>query len=223
MSGISSKIFRPSEIVDYSSMIITNYEKKYPNSGIMARPFVGFKILMVDADAYVGSAEERIRYLEKYVGKILENTACFLRETNKHIMSDGFWLVSLPVPVSQLRSNSVNQMQRILRAMEGLNNQFNISFTGRVEINVSGRCTVAETAEALNNILIPDEDMQYLIRPNYTAYNLGKVIPINDHFQLLRTSWDMTRYTGSYDAPPNPKAMLDKMVQLAYNISPVFC
>lgn len=214
MGTLSSHIFSPSEIVDYASMIKSHYEK--PNPAIMVTPFVGFKILMTDEDAIKGTGETRMRYLEQHIGKVLEDTGCFLRETNNQLMPNGFWLVSMPVPVTQLRSPNADQIGRIIRAVNDLASVFNICFAGRTEVNVSGRCTVPDTESALSNILISTDDTEYLMRPKHSAYSVGNVIRINDLYMLLRTSWDLSRFVGY------PDSLGEKMLQLAYNISPIF-
>ena len=58
-----NKIISPSEIVDYSNLIISQYERRSP--GILhSHPFVGLKLLLKDLDAYRGTGRERISYLE---------------------------------------------------------------------------------------------------------------------------------------------------------------
>ena len=214
--SIGSKIYTPSEIIDYSSMIITNYEKTESGPSVMTYPFVGFKILMTDDAMSYGDAAPRMKYLDQHVGKILIDTGCFLRETNNDIMPNGFWLISLPVPLYHLHSSRANQIERIVEALEKLGRIFNINFSGRVEINVSGRCTVADTEFALNNVMIPPEDMALLIRPQRSAYNLGKVIRINDLYMLVRTTWDLTHFMGNYHA------LGEKLLSLSYNISTLY-
>ena len=208
-----NKIISPSEIVDYSNLVISQYERRSP--GILhSHPFVGLKLLLKDLDAYRGTGRERISYLESCIGKILPGTGCFLRETNNNLMPDGFWLVTLPVPLYQLNDRNVNQLGRMLGVLSVLERDFNIVFQGRIEINVSGRCAVVDTERRLSAIYIPNHLMQFHSRPENSAYSLGTVIRINPGFMLFRTNWNV----GNMDKP----GVVDTILQVSNNISSIY-
>ena len=221
MSNLGSKIVPSSGIIDYSSLIISRYENQNPS--IMRKPFAGFKFLMFDEDGVKGDKASRYSFINTHIGKIMGNTGCILRECNHEIMPNGFWLVSLPVPVSQLRGTEMSQMNRIKYIIRALENSFNIRFMGRTEINISGRCTVAEIPDVLANILISQEDEENRLKPPASSpYNIGRVIPINSYYHMIRTSWDLSRYAECYEHPTMVNELGDKVVQLSYNISSAF-
>lgn len=209
-----NKIISPTEIVDYSNLIISQYERRWPGI-LQSTPMVGLKVLLKDMDAFKCPGSERIRYLEAYLPKILGGSGCFLRETNNNLMPDGFWLVTLPVPVIQLNDRIVNQLGRMLGVLSILERDFNLVFHGRIEINVSGRCTVADTERRLNQVYISNTLMQFHSRPENSAYTLGNIIRINPGFMLLRTNWDL----GNMN---NREAIVDTILQLTNNISTIF-
>lgn len=207
-------IVGPSEIISYSDAIINAYEKKNPR--VMKSPFVGFKILMNDNDARKGTGEQRMRYLDQHIGKVIGGTGCFLRETNASLMPTGFWLVSMPVPLTQLSDYTAGQMERIMSNVVSLEDVFNMSFMGRVEINVSGRCTVPATERSLKRVFIPKEFEDLSMKCKGSPYTLGNIVRINDEYMVMRTNWNMEKYRGYYDS------LGDAMLQLAHNISAMF-
>ena len=214
MNGFYGKILSPTEVVDYSGMIINNYQRRSRDGSIMNTPFVGFKILMRDGDAFKGPSPERIRFLETFTPRVLSGSGCFLRETNNSIMPDGYWLVTSPVPITQLNDYENNQMNRILSVVKHLESSFNFVRQGRCEINVSGRCTVAETEARLRNVYIPEDLKRLHMTTEGSAYTLGSVLRINHKYALVRSSWNFSSLTD--------QGMKDVLLQMTYNISGMY-
>lgn len=197
------KVISPSEIIDYSGLIIAQYERRFP--GILnAQPLVGFKVLLRDLDAFKAPGQERIRYIETYLPKILHGQGCILRETNNNVMADGFWLITLPVPITQLNDTVVNQVGRLTQVMGILERDFNIVPQDIVEVNVSGRCTVADTDARIANVIIPENIRPMHMQPENWSCRLGTIIRINDGFMLMRTRWNM----GNLDVHQRKENML---------------
>ena len=187
----TQKILHPGEVFPYSEMVFNNYER--PNPGILAAtPFVGFKIRMTDFDAYKAQPGVRISFLEHNIRDILVGNGCMLRETHPQDATDGFYLITLPVPTLQLDNYNCNQLGRIGEVINLLDAQFNISANPYFEINISGRCPIEETPDRLSTIRIPRNYKDMFI-PQESAFNAGKVIRINNEYALLRTQWDMSR------------------------------
>ena len=185
-----NKVLSPSEIIDYSNLIINNYERRAPGL-LNTTPMVGFKVLFKDLDAYKAPGAERLRFIETYLPRILNGNGCILRETNNNSMPDGFWLITLPVPITQLNDPVVNQIGRMLSVMDVLSREFNIVPVGMTEVNVSGRCTVLDTDNRIASVVIPEPLVQIHCPPENWSCKLGTVIRINDGFMLLRTRWNM--------------------------------
>jgi hypothetical protein len=183
------RILGPFEVVDYSGLIMKQYLNRPGAIKTLDRiPFVGYKILLKDFDAGKRRDSERIQYLEQYLVPRLAGTGCFLRETNNEIMNDGFWLVTMPVPIVQL-TGQMNQLGRIMGVINMIETNFNMKRQGRIEINVSGRCAVTDTPQALSQIHVPRQYETMLIKPENSAYRIGNVVRINNEFMVLRTSW----------------------------------
>lgn len=195
-SSYTQKILQPDEVFPYSEMVMTFYERHNP--GILAAtPFVGFKIRLTDYDAYKTAPRARFEFLEPRLRNALDGTGCLIRETHKSDSIDGFYLISLPVPIQQLDDINCDQLSRIGDVLRVLDQNFNISPNPYYEINISGRCTVSETADRLSTIRIPRNYKDMFI-PQNSPYNAGRVMRINNNYMLLRTQWDMSEY-GSFN------------------------
>jgi len=131
------------------------------------------------------SPADRIRQIDMNLG-ILRGKGCIIRETSSS-MPDGFWIISMPVPRSQVNT-AINNLMDVIVSME---QYFGIVRHGLFEINVSGRCNIAETERCLSALTIPMRYMSALIEPTETAIRLGHVIRINDNFMVLRTRWNL--------------------------------
>ena len=187
----TQKILHPSEVFPYSEMVFNNYERQNP--GILAAsPFVGLKIRMTDFDAYKAQPGVRISFLEHNIRDILVGNGCIMRETFPQDATDGFYLITLPVPINQLDNYNCNQLGRIGEVLNLLDAQFNISANPYFEINISGRCPIAETPDRLSTIRIPRNSRDMFIHQD-SPFNAGRVIRINNEYALLRTQWDMSR------------------------------
>lgn len=198
-----NKIVGPSEIIDYSGLIINQYDRKNPWL-LNTTPMVGFKVLMRDMDAFKAPGNERIRYIESYLPQILTGNGCILRETNNNAMPDGFWCITLPVPITQLCDPIVNQIGRMSNVMKVLERDFNIVPADIVEVNVSGRCTVADTDFRIASVIIPENIRMMHQQPENWSCRLGTVMRINEGFMLLRTRWNM----GNLDEYHRKETML---------------
>lgn len=174
----------PTEIIDYSSIVVG----RYPSAAVQMEPFIGIKVLVRDTNASYMSPHDRMMQIEQNLG-FLRNTGCIIRETSAK-MPDGFWVISMPVPRSQI----VQQIQNINNVLGTLEQYFGIvKHQGIVEINVSGRCLPQDTERCLRNLIIPDIFNNLLVSPENTPYKIGHVLRINDTFMLLRTRWHLNR------------------------------
>lgn len=190
-NNYTQHILHPEEVFPYSEMIMMNYE--HQNPGIISMtPFVGLKIRLTDLDAYKMGPPARITFLERNMRNILSGNGCMLRETRPVDSMDGLYLISLPVPIHQLDDYNCNQLSRFGEVLYLLDTQFNIVANPYFEINISGRCAVAETADRLSTIRIPNNYKDMFI-PQESPYNAGRVIRINNNYMLLRTQWDMSK------------------------------
>lgn len=215
MFDFYKRIARPTDVVEYSNMILQQYERNFPGI-VNSSTFVGFKILLKDMDAFLKPGVERIKYLETYFPDLLRGTGCFIRETNNRLMPDGFWLITLPVPIHQLCDPNINQVGRMFWVLDVLEKQFNIVRQGRLEVNVSGRCTVADTATRLESLHIPSQYEPMLVHPQHSAYSVGIVHRISNTHMLLRTTWAIDNIIGNNDQ------IIDLMLSMSNYISGIF-
>jgi hypothetical protein len=185
IENYQSHILKPTEIVDYSAELMNGVRPET----IQMEPMIGFKLLTKDMNAGTAPSQAaRFQYLEMNLG-FLKDTGCIIRETQPIESPDGFWIISFPVPISQLAT----QLMSITRVMDFIAANFGIVSMDSVEINVSGKCRVGETEWRLANVNIPAQIRQSLIEPSNTPYKLGHIIRINDDFAMLRTMWDWRR------------------------------
>ena len=179
------RVLRPSEVVDYSSAV----KQAYPPYAIQSEPFIGLKVLCKDTMAFVLDPPSRIRQIEANLG-FMRGKGCLIRETSQ-TMPDGFWIITMPVPRSQI-AQQFNNLMEVLAILE---QHFSIVRCGIIEINVSGRCSIAETERCMMGLTIPQRYSEALVVPDNTPYRYGHLIRINDNFMCLRTRWDLTRQT----------------------------
>ena len=187
IENYQNHILKPSEMVDYANEIIHTVKPET----IQMEPMTGFKVLMQDTNAYRTPQAIRFQEIESKLG-FLKNTGCLIRETPMEQSTDGFWVISFPVPVSMLAT----QVTNITKVIDILVQYFGIVPSNIVEINVSGKCRDGELEWRMRNVNIPQTTRQNLIEPNDTMYRLGHIARINEEFAMLRTMWDW-RQTGS--------------------------
>lgn len=178
-----SRVLGPTEPVDYSSIVM----QAYPPYALQMEPFIGFKVLCTDTNAYNGNPAERIRYIEANLG-FLRGKGCIIRETSIS-KPDGFWVITMPVPRSQVLT-AINNLMEVLTI---LGQYFGIIRDGLFEINVSGRCHIAETERRLSGLTISTDYLANLVPPDNSPYRLGHIVRINDQYMVLRTRWDLSK------------------------------
>lgn len=182
------RVIGPSEVVEYSRIVMESYPPQAPH----LEPFIGFKALCRDGNAFTMNPADRLRQIDANLG-FLRGTGCIIRET-KSSMPDGFWVITLPVPRSQV-SQQLSNFMTVLRIFE---QNFGIVCQGLFEINVSGRCNITDTERCLSGLMIPPRYTDALVSPENTPYRFGNVVRINDEFMCLRTRWSF-KATQSMD------------------------
>lgn len=179
---VQSRVLSPHEIVDYSTAIM----QAYPPTAIQNEPFIGFKVLCRDTNASMVHPAERLKQIDMNLGLIVKGKGCIIRETTPE-MPDGFWVITMPVPRSQV-NQQINNLMSVLQILE---QSFGIIRLNIIEINVSGRCYINETEACLTGLMIPPRYATSLIQPENTPYRFGHVVRINDSYMCLRTRWDI--------------------------------
>lgn len=200
-----TRVLGPSEVVDYSTIVM----QSYPPDAIRSEPFVGFKVLCRDTHALSMNPLERLNQIDANLG-FLNNKGCIIRETAM-AMSDGLWVITMPVP----RKHISIQLSNLMDVLAILEQHFGIVRHGLFEINVSGRCSVAETEICLSTLAIPPRYMSALVMPENTPYRLGNIVRINDNYMVLRTRWNLT-------AQVPLKSTYDELVVLSQLISSMY-
>lgn len=195
-----NRVLGPTEVVAYNTIVA----QSYPPQAIQSEPFIGFKLLCRDRNAAVTNPAARMQQIDQNLG-FLRGTGCLIRETSLS-MQDGFWLVTLPVPRSQVRQ----QLEKLMNVRDIFIQYFGIVPEGLVEINVSGRCPIQQTEQALASLYIPSRYASCHVAPEQSAYKLGQIIRINDTFMLFRSRWFLQ------------KNLPDDVVELSQLISAMF-
>lgn len=183
-----TSVLRPDFVVDYASEMM----QKYLPEQLAMEPMVGMRVLCTDTQALTMNPVARMEMIDRHIGVgpgqggILNQTGCILREAAPMEAPNGIWVITCPVPQSQL----VRQLDNLNLVLNRLAQGLGIISMEVVDINVSGRCAIGETEARMSNILIPPEYRNVLAEPTNTPYKIGHLIRINDQFALLRTRWD---------------------------------
>lgn len=209
---VQTRVIRAVDIVNYSGIIRMGYRPET----VQMEPFIGIKILCRDSQANTMAPAQRIAQLDQFLGTPntmngltpLSGTGCCIRETKYSIMPDGFWVITLPVPRTQLPIQIGNLMRTLT-----MFKQIGIAPTGYVEINVSGRCPINALESCLSSLMIPEPYIQYLDQPSDSPYKIGRVVRINDNFICLRTRWNLQ---------PSDPNMLQTTTALGMLISAIY-
>ena len=182
IENYQSRILKPDEVVDYSNELIRGCRPET----LQYEPCIGFKVMCKDLNAYTATTQAaRFQFLEQNLG-FLRNSGCIIRETHPIEAPDGFWVISFPVPQGHLSRQLVN----LTNVLDIMANQFGIVSQDMIEINVSGRCLVAEMEYRMSAINIPQNYRRFMVEPTNTPYKMGHILRINEDFVLLRTMWD---------------------------------
>lgn len=186
VTGVIGRILAPSEIVDYSTIVMG----AYPPQAIASEPFVGFKVLMRDpaAAGYSGNMGVRLKQIESNLSQII-GKGVLIRETDYQKCPDGYWIITLPVPRSQIAIALQNMMDTIVY----LQRVFGFTKQSLIEINVSGRCGFQDVERCIGGLVIPDMFDKCAIPYIDSPYRFGKIQRINEQFILFRTRWDISR------------------------------
>lgn len=185
VESLQSRIIGPFEEIPYSDIVI----QAYPPFAIMQEAFVGVKVLVRDMQASKGTPAARLQYLDQFMPDMLRGQGIIIRETNPNVMRDGFWVITLPVPKSQLKQQ-LNNLGNVLTALE---NGHGIVYQDIIDINISGRCPLIDTERSMAQVTIPTEYKQFLVHPDNSPYVLGGVVRINDEYMVLRSRWKLPR------------------------------
>lgn len=184
IANYQNRVLGPAEVVNYSQCI----RSAYPVQAIQTEPFVGFKILCRDLSAFdLGNTGDRLRQLDQFC-PYLRGSGCILRETGCSVMNDGLWLISMPVPRSQVQMQLGNVM-KVLRIMAA---NLNVMPTGIFEVSVSGRCTPIEIEGRLSRLDIPPRFQSMIVPSANSPYKIGVCNRINDFYMIFRTMWNMS-------------------------------
>ncbi len=195
IENYQTRVLGPIETVDYATEMMHIYRPE----NLQSEPMIGLRILLRDLNARVTDPATRLSQIDAYMaigpncGKMLFKSGCILREAMPNDLNgsmDGLWLITFPVPTSVLMSQ-LNNMSNILTYMR---QNLGIESTEVIDINVSGRCPVAEEASRIASVQIVSPYDMVLASPGNSPYKIGHIIRINDQFAMLRTRFDWTRF-----------------------------
>lgn len=185
LSQYQNRVIGPTEIVPYSDIV----QQAYPPHAIAMEPFVGVKVLVRDTQASRGTPAQRMQYLDQHMPQIIANNGILIRETVNNLMIDGFWIITMPVPKSQLREQ-LNKLGNVLTVLE---KHFGLIYQEIIDINISGRCPLIYTEMALSQVSIPKMFQKYMLSTDNSPYKIGYPIRINDEYVLMKTRWGLPR------------------------------
>jgi len=208
ISNLQRRVLGPTEMVDYSNIVLSNY----PPDAIKSQPFIGFKVLCRDANASMMPPNVRLSQIDANLG-FLMNTGCVIRETVNSAMNDGFWIITMPVP----RGYVSTQITNLLNVLTKFDSGFGIHPTGLVEINVSGKCDYASTEMCLQRLVVPHPYSNMIQVPENTPYRYGHVTRINDEYICFRSRWNLRN-----GADFTPQTMFEHMTLLSQILCSIY-
>jgi len=209
IAQLQQRVLSPEIGVDYSTIIM----QSYPPYAIQHEPFIGFRVLCRDTQVnqyYRG--EQRVCQIDQFLQQTqcLLNTGVILRATHSS-MPDGIWVITMPVPRSQV----YQILTKLFQVLELLEHRLGIILTGMdYEINVSGRCLPNEVESVIGSLRIPSQYLKMLHEPTYTAFRYGQLIRINDVYACFRTRWNI--------GLRNPSEVSEILMMLSQLISTMF-
>lgn len=178
VQSFQSRVLLPEEIVPYTDII----KQSYPLNAIQNEPFVGIKALVTDTLSFQNPVE-RVKYVDSMMA-LFKQKGCLIRETKSSIKADGYWIMTLPVPRSQV-TIALNNLFDVLATLE----PHGIVRDNLFEVNVSGRCAGNALLQNLSSLIIPSDYKQYLVPTGNLVCGVGTVQAINDYYSCLRTRW----------------------------------
>lgn len=216
-----TKIIAANGFVDYNNIIQGAY-----NPNVLANEqFIGIKVQVTDrytcTDPYgqkmMLKPGDRIHMLEADMvqSKFLRGSGCIIRET-PYTKPDGFWVITLPVPLSNLNT----AMSNLHNVLVYLHNIHSIDVDGIYEINVSGRCRSREELEwrlQRMHMHMSNRLLQYLILPMNSVYRMGRITRINDEFIIFRSDWCLTK-----SSPKTIPEQFDDIIDISNAISSMY-
>lgn len=179
-SQYQQRALSPQEHVPYGQLVLSVYG---PSGAIKREPFVGFKMLLRDPKG-IPITQIRLDEIDHYLKQLLPRTGCILRQTDSKILPDGYWLITLPRPRSQVLT-AIREMTNVLMA---LNNYCGLvkHEVGTIEVNVSGFCPMGYEQAKLQNLVISPRYQHMMISPDNSVYKFGVIQRINQNFMLFR-------------------------------------
>lgn len=213
LGQFQQRVIGPTDTVNYSRVVM----QSYPLTTIQTEPMVGFKILCADTYSNSYDPVTRLRQIDSILPSVLKGSGCFLRETRRSFMDNGIWVISFPVPISQvmLQINNTLQVVKILEANAG------IVPTGIFDVSVSGRSTPMDFSMRLNNVMLPQKyrAMRVVMQTNYANCDFGYYYYINDQFIILRSRYDLRNAEMSGDIY---ETLRDHMDTLSLKLSAIY-
>lgn len=186
LEQLQSKILGPYDIVPYADIVM----QAYPWYAFTQEPFIGVKVLLRDLNAYkFQSPYARLQFLDAKIPSILNGQGCLMRETNYGILQDGFWVMTMPVPMSQLMQQ-LNNLGNVLSALE---REHGIVYQEVIDIIISGRCPLIDTERSMTQIVIPKMYKDHHVESDNSPYKIGGTVRINDEYLAIRSRWTLPR------------------------------
>lgn len=210
-----ARVLGPNETVDYATEMMRIYRPE----NLQYEPMVGLRVLLRDLNARVTDPATRLSQIDAHMavapncGKVLLKSGCILREAMPNDLNgslDGLWLITFPVPTSVL----MGQLNNVANVLTYMRQNLGIESQEVIDINVSGRCPVAEEATRMAAVQIVQPYNAVLASPTTSAYKIGHIIRINDMFAMLRTRFDWSRFKqpGRIDYHANDIMLLSQLI-----------
>lgn len=197
-----TRVLAPNEIVRYDQIVMSSY----PAYAFQTEPFVGFRVLIRDMNYNTFDPSDRLRLIDSKLG-FLKGSGCLIRETKKGLMPDGFWVMTCPVPRSQV-GMQINYLLAVLNTFEQM---FGLVISSLFEVSISGRSTPIQFTQNLNGLMLPQRYMSMLVtqKSPFVMCPFGHIMQINDEYTIIRTRWDMSHGEAVYNVYEGLRDYLD--------------
>lgn len=184
-----SHVLAANEFVDYASMA----RQSYPPQSFRNEPFIGLKILLRDPTVNPMdpvAVNEKLRVVDSIVPTATHGRGLIVRESDPKQMTDALWIITMPVPRSQMPM----QIRYAFDLVNEMEQRLGFQRCGLFEINVSGFYPGPNEnlIMAMNSSLAYSEKFKSASVPYESSpYRFGTVKRISNEFAMLRTRWDL--------------------------------
>jgi hypothetical protein len=184
-TNYQQRVLTATEPVPYDDITVAMYAQV---GAIEREPFFGLKVVLRDPYGLPVNMQ-RLDEIDHIVRQIFYGTGFVIRQTDSMIMPDGYWLTSLPRPLSQNKDT----VKSLLNIMNALNQYLGFiqAEDNLIELVVSGKSDVGWEASQLQSLSIPSRYASMVVQRDPQKPTLVTLGRINNRFAKTTSRWTL--------------------------------